>query len=230
MANTILILITAFILLEFILSRVLAALNLRTWNKPLPPEVEGLYDVKKYNEAKEYARVNFRFGLLTSTFSLAITLLFLWLKCFSWLDGIARGFSDSAIIQALIFFGILGAASAIIGLPVDVYETFVIEEKFGFNKMTPKLFISDKIKGLLLAVVLGGGLLALLTFLFGVLGNNFWLVAWAVVSAISVLVAMFYTSVFLPIFNKLTPLGTGDLRASIENYATQVNFPSPTFL
>src|ERR1700689_4044428 len=119
MATTVLCLITAFILLEFILSKVLSGLNIKTWNKPLPPEVEGLYDAKKYADAKEYAIVNFKFGLLTSSLSLIFTLLFLWLKGFAWLDGIARGFSDSPIVQALVFFGIIGAASAVIGLPFD---------------------------------------------------------------------------------------------------------------
>ncbi|HLP22070.1 MAG TPA: M48 family metallopeptidase, partial [Chitinophagales bacterium] len=154
-----------------------------------------------------------------------ITLLFLWFKGFAWADELARSISASPILQSLIFFGILGLACSIIGLPFEIYETFVVEEKFGFNKTSPGLFIMDKLKGLLLAVVVGGGILALLTFLFGLLGNKFWIAAWIIVASFSILMAMFYTNWLLPLFNKLTPLEDGSLRQSIENYAAGVQFP-----
>jgi STE24 endopeptidase len=225
MAEAILIAITCFILFEFILTKTLSWLNLKTWSRPLPTEVKDLYNSEKYREAKDYAIANFKTGMVSATLSLAITLVFLWLKGFAWVDGIARGITASPVLQALIFFGIIGAASSIISLPFDIYDTFVIEEKFGFNKTTPAIFISDKLKGIALAIVVGGGILALLTWLYGLLGNTFWLAAWAVVSVITILIAMFYTSVLLPIFNKLTPLAEGELRSSIEKYAAKVNFP-----
>ena len=225
MAQTILYVVIAFILFEFILSKVLSWLNLQSWNNPLPEEVKDLYDAKKYAEARDYAVANFKTGMVSSTLSLVITLTFLWLKGFAWVDDIARGVSSSPILQALIFFGIIGAASAIIALPFDLYDTFVVEEKFGFNKITPKLFVIDKLKELAMAIVLGGAIIALLTFLFGLLGNIFWIAAWVIVAAISIFIAMFYTAVLLPIFNKLTPLGSGDLRTSIEKYSNRVNFP-----
>ena len=110
-------------------------------------------------------------------------------------------------------------------LPFDIYQTFVVEEKFGFNKVTPGLFVVDKLKELLMGVIIGGAIIALLTFLYGWLGNMFWLAGWIVVASISIFVAAFYTSVILPIFNKLTPLENGELRASIEKYAGKVSFP-----
>ena len=225
MAQTILYLIIAFILFEFILSKVLSWLNLQSWNNPLPGEVKDLYDAKKYAEARDYAVANFKSGMVSSTLSLVITLAFLWFKGFAWVDDLARGISPSPILQALIFFGIIGAASSIIALPFDLYNTFVVEEKFGFNKVTPKLFVLDKLKEIALAIVVGGAIIALLTFLFGLLGNKFWIAAWVIVAGISIFIAMFYTAVLLPIFNKLTPLGGGELRASIEKYSSQVNFP-----
>lgn len=225
MAQTILYLIVAFILFEFVLSKVLSVLNLKTWDQPLPAEVKDLYDAEKYAQARDYAKANFRFGAISSTISLVITVSFLVLGGFAWIDTIARSFSDSPILQALIFFAILGTGSSILSLPFDVYSTFVIEDKFGFNKTTPAIFVSDKIKNILLAVIIGGGILALLTFLYLLLGDKFWLAAWAVVAAFSVLMAMFYTTLFLPLFNKLTPLEDGDLRQSIENYSSKVNFP-----
>lgn len=129
------------------------------------------------------------------------------------------------VVQSLLFFGIIALATSILSLPVDIYRTFVIEEKFGFNKTTPLLFVTDKLKGLTLGVVIGGGILALLTFLFGWLGNLFWLSALALISGVSIFFAMFYTDLLLPVFNKLTPLPDGELRTSIEEYAARVQFP-----
>ena len=225
MAQVILYVIIAFIVFEFVLSKVLSWLNLKTWDNPLPAEVKDLYDPKKYTEARDYAYANFQVGALSSTLSLIFTVMFLQFKGFAWLDEIARGYTSSPILQALIFFGIIGAATSIISLPFDLYQTFVVEEKFGFNKTTPRLFVVDKIKELLLGVVIGGAIIALLTFLYGLLGDKFWLAAWLVVAGISVFIAMFYTSLLLPIFNKLTPLEGGELRSSIEKYAAQVSFP-----
>lgn len=225
MAQVILYVIIAFIVFEFVLSKVLSGLNLKTWDNPLPAEVKDLYDPKKYTEARNYAYANFRVGALSSALSLIITVSVLQNKSFAGLDYLVHSYSSSPIIQALIFFGVIGAFTSIIFLPFDIYQTFVVEEKYGFNKVTPKLFVIDKLKELLLGVVIGGAIIALLTFLFGLLGNLFWLAAWAVVAGISILVAMFYTSLLLPIFNKLTPLEGGELRASIEKYAAKVNFP-----
>jgi len=225
MPQLILYIIIAFIVFEFVLSKVLSSLNLKTWDNPLPAEVKYLYDPKKYTEARNYAVANYRVGLLSSTLSLVITIAFLLFKGFAWLDTIARGVSSSPIIEALVFFGIIGAATSIMSLPFDIYQTFVVEEKFGFNKVTPGLFVVDKLKELLMGVIIGGAIIALLTFLYGWLGNMFWLAGWIVVASISIFVAAFYTSVILPIFNKLTPLENGELRASIEKYAGKVSFP-----
>ena len=136
-----------------------------------------------------------------------------------------RSYSENAVLQALIFFCIVGIGSSFINLPFDIYNTFVIEERFGFNKTTAITFIGDKVKTLLLTVVLGGSILALLTWLFQLLGNNFWLAGWIIVAGVSIFMAMFYTNLLLPVFNKLTPLEPGELRQSIENYAAKVNFP-----
>src|ERR1035438_8053279 len=164
MAQILLYVIIGFILFEFVLSKVLSWLNLKTWDKPMPEEVKDLYDQKKYTEARDYAWANFKTGALSSVLSLVLTVAFLWFKGFAWIDNIARGITDSPILQALIFFGIIGAASYILSLPFDIYDTFVTEQNFGFNKTTPKLFVMDKSKALALAIILGGGILALLAF------------------------------------------------------------------
>lgn len=225
MANSILYAIVSFILFEFVLSKVLGTLNYLSWNKPIPADAVGLYDAVKYEEAKRYAAANFKFGVVTSVFSLIVSITFLLLGGFAYVDSIALSYSENAVVQALIFFGIVGIGSSFINLPFDIYNTFVIEERFGFNKTTAITFIGDKVKTLLLTVVLGGSILALLTWLFQLLGNNFWLAGWIIVAGVSIFMAMFYTNLLLPVFNKLTPLEPGELRQSIENYAAKVNFP-----
>jgi STE24 endopeptidase len=225
MAQTMLIIITVFILFEFALSKVLGWLNLQTWDKPLPAEVADLYDKQKYEEAKQYAQANFKLGAISSTLSLVVSILFLWLGGFAWVDNFVHTVHPSPILQTLLFFGILMLGSSIISLPFEIYSTFVIEQKFGFNKMTPGLFVMDKVKNLLLGVILGGAILALLTWLFYLLGDKFWLAAWSVVSGFSLFMAMFYTSLLLPLFNKLTPLEAGELRSAIEKYASTIDFP-----
>lgn len=224
-AQLLLYLIIGFIVFDFILTKTLGWLNLKTWDKPLPAEVSDLYDNEKYAEAKNYAIANFKLGMVSSTFSIIITVAFLWFQGFAWVDNVVRNITTIPVLQTPLFFGILGLASLLISLPFEIYETFVVEERFGFNKMTPKLYVTDKLKSLALAVVIGGGLLVLLTYLYGLLGNKFWIAAWIVVSGITIFIAAFYTSLLLPIFNKLIPLENGELRQSIEEYAVGVQFP-----
>lgn len=230
MAETILYLVIGFTLFEFIFSKTLSWLNMKTWDKPLPPEVKDLYDAEEYKKARDYAVINNKIGTISATLTLAITVSILYFKGFASVDNFARSYSASAIVQCLIFFGILSLASSIISLPFELYSTFVVEEKFGFNKTTPLLYVIDKLKILVIAIVVGGGILALLTFLFGLLGNNFWMAGWALVSVIMILTAMFSVNVLLPIFNKLVPLEEGELRSSIEKYAAQVKFPLTNIL
>ena len=218
-------LILAFIISEFILSQWLMRLNISTWNQPLPDEVAGIFDPQKYAHAKDYALAHDRIDHISSVISLIITLIFLGVRGFAFLDGIARRISDLPVVQSLVFFGILALGLNVISLPFQIYSTFVIEEKFGFNKMTPALFISDKVKTMILGVLIGGGFIALLTYLFNLLGSHFWMVGWFTVSGFSIFVAAFFATVFVPLFNKLTPLQSGELRESIEKYSTSVKFP-----
>jgi STE24 endopeptidase len=224
-AQTILYLIVAFIVLEFVFEKVLSYLNLQTWDKPLPAVVKDLYDTEKYAQARNYAKVNYNFGTVSSLFSLTVSVSFLVAGGFAWADGVVRSYFSNPILQSLLFFALIGLGSSLISLPFGIYHTFAIEEKFGFNKTTAGTFVTDKLKSLVLGTILGGAILAILTWFFLLLGDYFWIAAWGVVAAFSIFFAMFYTSLLLPIFNKLTPLEAGELRTSIENYAKTVNFP-----
>lgn len=225
MAQTLLYLIIAFVVAEFLFSKVLSYLNIRSWDKPVPDEIKDLYQEGKFEKARAYALDNNRVDTISSILLFALTISFLYFKGFAWVDGIAHQVSGHYIIQGLVFFGMVAAASSVIGLPFDIYSTFVIEEKYGFNKTTPATYIADKVKEVLLGVAIGGGIYALLAYLFQLLGGYFWIAGWVVVSGFSLFIATFYTAVLLPIFNKLTPLENGELRSNIETYSSRVSFP-----
>ena len=157
-------------------------------------------------------------------FSIGLTLSFFFLDGFAWVDEFARNYSDNSIVVALIFFGIIMIGSDIITTPFSYYKTFVIEEKFGFNKTTKKTFVLDKIKGWLMTAIVGGGILALIIWFYEITGKNFWLYAWGLVAVFSVFMNMFYSKLIVPLFNKQTPLEDGELKDAITKYATSVGF------
>ncbi|WP_346863769.1 M48 family metallopeptidase [uncultured Draconibacterium sp.] len=220
--------IIGILVLDFLFEKYLDYLNTTRWSTVIPDEVKGIYDEEKYKKQQAYQKENHRFGILTSSFSVLVTLAMFALYGFALVDGWAWSFTGNAILAALIFFGILLFASDVINTPFAVYDTFKIEEKYGFNKTTPKLFILDKIKGWLVGALIGGGLLALIIFIYQKTGNMFWLYAWIVVSAFSVFMAMFYSNLIVPLFNKQTPLEEGELRDAISAFSKKVGFKLDT--
>jgi STE24 endopeptidase len=224
MDTTIFYIIIGIILFDYILERILDYLNRTWWSSELPQELEGIYDAAKYKKSQEYERVKTRFSMVTSTFSLVAMLLMLFFGGFAWLDDFVRSYTSNAILMALLFFGILGLAADILSTPFSVYSTFVIEERFGFNRTTPKTFILDKLKGWLLSAVIGGGLLSLIVWIYQVSGGWFWLIAWAAIGLFTIFMTMFYSNLIVPLFNKQVPLEEGSLRAAIEAFARKVGF------
>ena len=223
-AQTLFYIIIAIIVIDFIIDKVLDAINAKHYNDPIPEVLNDVYDAEEYKKSQAYKTVNYKFGLITSLFSFVLTLGFLLLDGFEYVDNFARRYSDNPILIALIFFGIIMIASDIITTPFGYYKTFVIEEKFGFNKTTKKTFILDKLKGLLMTVLLGGGIIALIVWFYQVTGNQFWLYAWGIVTAFTVFMNMFYSKLIVPLFNKQTPLEEGELRTKISAYAASVGF------
>lgn len=200
------------------------ALNAKHFNDALPKDLQDVYDETEYKKSQQYKATNYRFGLITSTFSLVLTLTFLFLDGFEFVDNIARSFSDNPIIIALIFFGIIMIASDIINTPFSYYSTFVIEERFGFNKTTKTTFFLDKLKGWLMMAIVGGGILALIIWFYQSTSTYFWLYAWALVAVFVLFMNMFYSKLIVPIFNKQKPLEAGTLRDKISEYAQTVGF------
>lgn len=216
--------IIGILIVNFVLDKILDTLNARHFNDPVPKELADVYDSKDYLKSQQYKTAKYRFGLLSSSFSFVITMLFFLLGGFEWVDVWARSISEQPIILALLFFGIIMFASGILGIPFSYYNTFVIEEQFGFNKMTLKTFILDKIKGGLMAVILGGGILALIIWFYQKAGTNFWWIAWIFITLFSLVMNLYYARLIVPLFNKQSPLEQGALRSNIEAYAAQVGF------
>ncbi|RTE53021.1 M48 family peptidase [Arenibacter aquaticus] len=212
------------LLIQFTIETFLEYLNAKRYSDAVPNELSDVFDREEYRKAQQYKKTNYRFGLVTSVFSLALTLSFLIFGGFEWVDRIARNISDSPILNALLFFGIIMIGNDIITTPFSYYRTFVIEERFGFNKSTKKLFWIDKLKGWLMMMIIGGSLLALVIWFFQWAGTNFWIYAWALMAVFSLFMNLFYSKLIVPLFNKQTPLEEGSLKSKIEAYAKQVGF------
>lgn len=224
MYTTLFWIIIAILVLDFALEWYLDYLNNSQMSEALPDEVKDLYDAEAYKKQQQYFLANKKFGMVSGLFSFVVMMLMFFLFGFAFVDNIARGFSENSIVIALIFFGILYFANEVLNIPFGIYHTFKIEERFGFNKMTPALFAADTVKGWLLTVLLGGGILALLMLIYNETGTYFWLIAWAVMSGISIFMLMFYSNLIVPLFNKQTPLEEGELRTAIQEFCKKVDF------
>jgi STE24 endopeptidase len=224
MENLLFLIIVGIVIFDFIVERLLDYLNTTRWSDLLPKQVADVYEPSEYKKSQAYKMVNHKFGMLTSTFSFLLILLMLFFEGFALVDSWVSAASSHFIVVSLLFFAIIGLASELLTLPFDVYDTFVIEERFGFNKTTVKTYVLDKIKSLLLAAVLGGALLSLIMWLWKISGSYFWFIAWGVVTVISLFFTMFYSNLIVPLFNKQKPLDEGDLKSAIQHFAQKADF------
>lgn len=223
--TTILWIILIIYSLDFAFERFLGYLNTTRWSNVIPSALKGIYDEKEYQRQQDYSKVNYRFGRYISYLTFVIMWVILYFGLFGWLDSyVYDNITQHSILQALVFFAIIGVLSDLLGMPFEWYSTFNIEERFGFNKMTKKTFIMDKLKGWLIGALIGGGLIALIILIYNKMPDYFWLVAWGVISLFSIVMSMFYTSLILPLFNKQKPLEEGSLRDKIEAFSNKINF------
>jgi STE24 endopeptidase len=223
-AETIFYIILWLFIFEFVLTKSIAYLNTLNWSDRLPKEAEGIYDKEKYSTSMKYERTKYSFSTLSWVFSFFILFFVLVFWGFWYLDWFVRQFSESDILLSLYFFGIIVFLQTLISLPFSYYSTFVIEEKFWFNKMTKKIFFTDFIKSLLLTALIWWLLLALIVWVYSISGNMFWIYTWIIITFFSVFMMMFYSSVIVPLFNKQTPLEKWKLRDEIEKFALKVGF------
>jgi STE24 endopeptidase len=218
------IIILAALGIDFILNLAADFKNLQSLDSRVPEEFGDLYDAKTYQKSQKYTKVKTKFGLLTSAFDLAVLLIFWFSGGFNWLDQIVRSWHFNPLVTGLFYFGILIAAKMILSLPFSIYSTFVIEERFGFNKTTPKTFVLDLFKSLMLGIVIGGALLAGVLALFMYVPYYAWLYAWIGITIFTLLIQFVAPRWIMPLFNDFEPLGQGDLRQKIDQYAKLVQF------
>jgi len=217
-------LIIAIVVAEFIFSITLTYLNHKASHQPIPAELAGIYDDEAYKKQQAYSLTNRKVGVFSTIVNTCCTLVLFAFGGFAWIDGLVRGVSENPILMALMFMGILYIITSIIDVPINYYSTFVIEEKFGFNRSTRKTFFLDLLKGLGLNIVLMGSLISAIVFLYGLMPEYFWIAAWAVLMSVMLFFQLFYSDIIVPLFNKQTPLEEGELRTAIETFAKKVNF------
>jgi STE24 endopeptidase len=223
--NTYAIIILAALLVEYLITVIASYLNMRSAEGELPREFADVYDAEAYARSQSYTRLRQRFRFVEETFSLAVVLVFWFAGGFPWLDGIVRGWDLGPIWTGLVFIALLLAGQGILGLPFSIYSTFAIEGRYGFNRTTMGTFILDIVKGVGLAIVLGGPLLAGVLWFFEHAGDQAWLYAWLVAVSFLLVMQLVLPTWIMPLFNKFTPLEDGELRRRIIEYARGVEFP-----
>ena len=224
-SKTVFYIIIVFYILDYFWNQFLSYLN-RTQMSPLmPKELEGIYDAEEYARQQAYQKKNSYFAMISGGFSFVVTGALLWYGVVGWLDELIRVYISNAILLSVVFFWIVSICSWIMSIPFDWYDTFVIEQRFGFNKTTPRTFAADQAKEVALTLILEAIVITLLAVIYQYIDSYSWLWAWAAVSIFTLTLSFFYSEWIVPIFNKQTPLEEGELRSAIETFAQKASFP-----
>ena len=222
--NPYLIIVVALLLGGLLLDIIIEILNLSHIKEELPRELNDFYDAERYRKSQQYLRDTTRFGLLSATVGTAIPLVFLLCGGFNWVDTIARTAARGEIITGILFTGILLAGQFVLALPFSIYQTFVLEERYGFNKTTARTFVIDLLKGLLLSIIIGVPIYALVLWFFIATGILAWLYCWIAVTLFQIVMMLLAPVLIMPLFNKFIPLQDDSLREAIEAYAEDQHF------
>jgi len=222
--NPYLIFILSVILIGYILDLIISIANLKSLDPHLPEEFTDIFDDERYAKSQHYTRTTTTFSIIKETASTLLTVVFILIGGFNWMDGLARGFGLGPIGTGLIFIAILLLGTTVIGLPFSIYGTFVIEERFGFNKTTPATFIIDAIKAVALTLIIGGPVMALILWFFEKGGSWAWLYCWIGVVGVTMVIQLIAPVLIMPLFNKFTPLEDGDLKETVTHYAAGEKF------
>lgn len=217
-------LIVGIMVFNFAFSIMLEKLNYKNRPNDLPDLISDVYDSHNYQKQQNYEKEKTQLSILESSLSFMLVLSFFCLRGFGSLQAIISATFHSQVVQTIMFFGVLGGISFFISLPFSYYDKFVIEEKFGFNKSTKKLFFIDTLKNLLLAIIVGGLIISVLTWLYLINPKVFWISALVIVILFSLITNALYSSIILPLFNKKTPLPEGDLKTEVVAFATSLGF------
>ncbi|HJN43134.1 MAG: peptidase M48 [Acidobacteria bacterium] len=223
--NTYALIVLVALLGEFALSVVSSLLNIQAMSPNVPDEFRSVYDDETYGRSQQYTRSRTRFGLVQEAVSLVTLLLFWQLGGFGWLDGLCRVAGLGPVPTGLLFIAALVVGLTVLGLPFRIFSTFVIEERFGFNRTTIGTFVLDRVKGLVLGAVLGGALLALVLFFFEWAGPLAWIWCWGAATTFMLTAQFVAPTWIMPLFNTFSPLESGDLKDALLDYARSAKFP-----
>lgn len=216
--------ILVLIIFNFIFSSILEYINDKNWKNYVPDELKEFYPSEKYQKARDYKLETGRISFLSSSISFTLTMVLIIFGIYGTVSDIVTRSTESIFLQSVLFFSIFFLINYIINLPIKFYSIFVVEEKFGFNKTTKKLFLIDQIKSLVLSALIGGGLLFSAIQLFIVFKENFWIYLWLGLSIFLIFINTFYATLIVPIFNKLQPLSDGELRSKINEYSKTIGY------
>ncbi|MCD6178609.1 MAG: M48 family metallopeptidase [Bacteroidales bacterium] len=224
MTSTFFYIIIIILVFNFLLETGLTLLNYFYPQRKFPLFLSKIYSKEKYEKSQAYEQAKLKSGMFISLVQFLVVFAFFYFGGFAYVDSFVRSQSNHYIVQNLLFFGLLAFVSDILMIPVSIYHTFYLEEKFGFNKTSIKTFVLDKLKAWLLMIIIGGGILSLVVFIYELSGSNFWWLTWLTISLISLLFTAFYSEIIVPIFNKQTPLEEGSLRNAIEIFSKKAGF------
>lgn len=224
MEQTLFIILFCIVILGFLADKVIDNLNVSYWSDVLPERLKAFYNESKYKKAQQYEKEKHYLNLFSSSLSFVLLLIVIISGFFGQIDLFLRQYTQNPIWLALLFFGLIGWAGDLLSIPFEMYRIFRIEEQFGFNKTTVRTYLFDKLKGWLLGGIIGGGLLALIVWIYQSTGSWFWVLAWLLIGLFSVFISMFYSTLIVPLFNKQKPLESGELRLAIENFASKAGF------
>ena len=228
--NWIFYIILALIVFDFALGRVLSLLNTSYNSRPVPPEISDIYTEEKREKQLRYSNANLKLSWIINIFDLLVSLVMLfagyrlldgWIH--SWTVGIGSELWRN-VLMAVLFFCILMVAGTVVHWPFDLYSVFGVQKRFGFNRQTPRIFWTDQAKSILFSVLLNAMLLTIMVLVYSAVPHWFWLITWAVMTAISLFMSEFYSKLIVPLFNKQTPLPEGELRNAIEQFARETKF------
>ncbi len=217
-------LILAALMVNTALSLLADILNLKSLRPVLPKSFDGWYEPDEYARSQSYLRVNTRFGWIASLFDLFVLLIFWFSGGFAWLDEWVRGLGYTAVPSGLVYIGVLISLKMALDFPFSLYATFVIEARFGFNQTTWRTWLLDKLKGMLLGLLIGVPLLAVVLLFFVHAGNNAWWYCWLVTVGVMLLMHYVAPTWIMPLFNRFSPLPAGELRTAITTYAASIGF------
>ena len=210
---------------EYLLSTTSSILNMRNISPNIPDEFKDVYDEEKYKKSQDYLKINTRFGLGTGAFGLILIMGVIHTGFFGYVDEWVQLQTGNFILQGLLFFLLLFIAKDIISLPFTIYSTFVIEERFGFNRTTVKIFVTDLFKGYALTLVLGSIILSPILYFFETYQTNGWWIAWSIMTVFMIAIQPLFVHIISPMFNTFTPLEDGPLRNAIDAFSEKVQFP-----